>query len=148
VILRTPSGDAIASLGSFNWYDFELLSGADVKAPYIDLPDGSATMATGSGFQIVVPDSPLAVASADTTVYTVEGNVAYPQDAQGVASNQLAFVPQTPASWQGSVPGPTITVTPQLPPGNYIVSVKINWQTPADFGVPLHTQYVFGLVVE
>ena len=128
-----------------------------MTAPYIDLPDDSATLVTGTGLQIVVPDSPFAVASAEFSVYTLDGNVAYPQDPQGGTTDELAFVPQTPPSWQGTVPGPTITLTPQLSPDSYIVSVKIIWQIPPDFfetpqdqtGAPfqLHTQYVYGLIV-
>ncbi len=147
-ILRTPSGDTFGAVGSWNFYYADTDTGAKVDAPYVPLPDDAVNWPSGTTAQIEVPNSPYAVRSAAIDFYTYDENVALPQTTAGVPTGEIAFFPQTPPSQQAQIPGPTISVTIDLPPGDYLVSSRINWDAPATTEGELFTQYVYVIRVD
>jgi hypothetical protein len=146
-VLRTVGGDALGSIGSYNWFNPTLQSGAEITAPYVPLPDAVASWATGTAGRIDVPNSPFAVVSAGVTIYTARENTAIPTDLQGNPSDELAFYPQQAPVQQMTVQDPSLSITPAVEPGEYIMSVTINWQTPQNLPSPLYTQYVYLVTV-
>ena len=147
-ILRTPSGDTFGKVGSWNFYYADTDVGAQVDAPYVPLPGDAVSWPNGTTARIEVPNSPYAVRSAAIDFYTYDDNVALPQTTDGVPTGEIAFFPQTPPSQQAQIPGPTISVTVDLAPGDYLVSARIDWDAPATSAGELFTQYVYVIRVD
>ncbi|HYI15028.1 MAG TPA: hypothetical protein VEX37_06535 [Thermomicrobiales bacterium] len=147
-ILRTPSGDTFGVIGSWNFYYADTDTGAKVDAPYVPLPGDAVNWPNGTTAQIEVPNSPYAVRSAAIDFYTYDDNVALPQTTDGVPTGEIAFFPQTPPSQQAQIPGPTVSVAVDLPPGDYLVSSRIDWDAPATTEGELFTQYVYVIRVD
>ena len=146
--LVTSGGQAIGSIGSFNWFDPTSGNGADVQAPYIDLPAEETTWAVDTAAQVVVPNSPYAVMNATVTMYDYGTNIAIPTNEQGqTLGTTPVFYVQEPAVYEDNLQGPALSIAPDVEPGKYVVSVVINWVTPAELQQPLHTHYIFIVTV-
>ncbi len=142
--LLTSAGSAPGSIGSYNWADMRLNAGANVTAPYVILPESGAQWATSTEARLEVTDSDLPVTGAEIKLYVFDQNVAIPTDQQGNAGDTPAFYPQTNPTRQFTIQGQDILFTPEVPPGRYVVDMRVNWSTPTGMGLePLWTQYIF-----
>jgi hypothetical protein len=153
LLLNSSGGTQCGSVVSWNWYDAQNDRGANVQAPQgAPISESVLNTAAGEPMTMTVPASPYAVENARIDVYTVDGNVAMPRDAQGqsIPGLSLVFVPQTAPAWNTNIQGSNISFTPQLAPGQYIVAVRIDWAGPADVEAanqPLYTAYTFVIQV-
>jgi hypothetical protein len=145
-LLRTPGGEVAGAIGSSNFLDPVLGSGASIEAPYVPLPSGAVSWATGSTASIHVPNSPYPVQSATVEIYSFDENVARPTQPDGTPTGELAFFPQTEPSQEFSIDGATLNLVTDVPAGNYIVSARIIWGAPPEIVAQFEeqfTQYVF-----
>ena len=147
VFLQTPGGRLQGSKGSYNWFEIELDTGADVRAPYIILDQGSVLWANGTGGEIVVPDADFPVQAVTVGFYDYETNVAIPQNTDGTLVGQdYAFYQQNPAVRSFEAAGPTVAFQPEVPSGSYIILVTVVWQN--DFNLPLQSTYAYVVQVQ
>lgn len=147
VFLQTPGGRLQGSKGSYNWYDIELDTGAEVRAPYVILDQGSVLWASGTGGEIVVPDAAYPVQSVNVGFFDYETNVAIPQNTDGTLVGQdYAFYQQNPAVRSFDAQGPTVAFQPEVPSGTYIILVTVVWQN--DFNLPLQSTYAYVVQVQ
>lgn len=147
VFLQTPGGRVAGSKGSYNWYEIDLDTGAEVRAPYIVLDQGSMLWASGTGGELDVPDADFPVGSVRIEFFDYETNVAIPQNPDGtVMGDDLAFFQQNPAVRSLDAPGPTVSFQPEVPSGTYIILATVNWQN--DLGLPLQSTYAFAVQVQ
>jgi hypothetical protein len=149
--MSTASGIADGAVGSYNYGDPSKYTGAQITAPYVQLPDSGGQLPSGATLTISVSGSLYPVESGDMEIYDYEHNTAVPQDATGkVIGTTLAFFKQTDPKQTQTVTGSNLTFTPDVSPGRYIVSVRVHWLTPdtlPQFKGVLFTQYVFNLEV-
>ena len=147
-LLQTSGGETTGAVGSFNWFSVETQKGANISAPYVIVSESDVTWATGTAAQIVVPNSPFGVTGADIAVYNVEGNMVIPTDPSGSPiGDRPAFFAQEQPLQQQRVDGATISVQPNVPPGRYIVEVRIDFAAPPELPFPLFVQYAFSVNV-
>jgi len=144
--LSTSAGAAPSSIGSYNWFEPAINAGAQVTAPYILLPDSGASWATGTNATLTVENSPYALLQAEVKIYTFDGNVAIPTDQSGNPGTTPAFYPQQAPARAFNVLGPDVSFTPEVPPGRYIVDIRVNWSTPTGLD-QLYTEYIFTMDV-
>jgi hypothetical protein len=147
-LLRTAAGEVLGSIGSFNWVSLELQAGGNISVPYVFVTESGTTLATGTSAQLVVPSSSFAVTGAGIALYNLDTNMVIPTDQSGQPiGTEPAFFPQESPVWEQRVEGANITIAPQAPPGRYILSVRVDFQTPDGLPDPLFTQYVFAVNV-
>jgi hypothetical protein len=144
MFLDTNGGQAQAALGSFNWCEIRLLQCASIQFGYLILEHGSVTWSAGTPGVITTPNASLAPLTAELALYLHDENVVIPVNASGqVIGDKPAFVALTEPAQTFSVSGPDISVTPDVPPGRYVLSVNMNWTLPEGATLPLYTNYAF-----
>lgn len=150
VVLRTPGGQVAGVVGDSNYLDPQLQAGASIDAPYVPLPGSALSWAVGSSATFTVANLPYPVRSASVEFFSFDENVARPTNPDGSPTGELAFFPQIPPAQQipinGSSVDSTITVTPEVAPGNYIVTTTIVWDVAPEIEAQTEeqfTQYVY-----
>ena len=150
VVLRTPGGETVGIVGDSNYLDPQLQAGASIDAPYVPLPGSALSWMVNSPATFTVTNLPYPVRSASVEFFSFDENVARPTNPDGSPTGELAFFPQIPPAQQipinGSSVDSTITVTPDVAPGNYIVTATIVWDVAPEIEAQTEeqfTQYVY-----
>lgn len=146
-VLQVLASSGTGSIGSYSWFDPDLGSGADITAPYVILPEQTVTWSGSPVAQISVPSAAFPVTSADIRIFSLAENTVIPTTQQGQVSSRLAFYATTAPLQQLTVQGAVITFTPSVPPGEYVIEVRIHFETPEGLQFPNQTQNVFTAVV-
>jgi hypothetical protein len=151
LVMGTSAGQQSGTIGSMNWYDPVRNAGYNGDTPYVQMPTGNLDWASDTEASFTVPESPYAVRSTQINVFVYDDNVAIPQNSQGQVIGDYVFARQTDPVDQEQIEGATISINPDLEPGNYIIEAVVTWDGPpeleAQYNEALFTQYVFVVTV-